>query len=507
MINSATQTRVAGGPRVTWLVAGLLLGGALGVGAMYATRGSPATSDAAGGESRGQSGGPGRAEREPGLVELSRDKWEAAGIEVAPARRGRLTLTRRVTGKLVPNEDRLAHIFSVVDGTVHEVRVRFGQRVGKGGVLAVIDSKEVGQTKLDLVKARLGVRIAQVNLDWQQTISKNTRALIEALDKGIGPQEIPERFRDQPMGTYREKLVSAYAKMDQTRAQYERTKSLSQRGSVSQQVYEQAKADYEAAQATLNALKEQSKFTIEQELIQAQQALEQAQVTEGTSRAALYILGYGAEQVDRMDALAQKEEVSHYTITAPFDGTIIRKDITLEERVGPGATSSLFELADLSTVWVQADIFEKDLPSLKILPDRTIQFRSSAYPDQRFKAEVFYTGEVVDPKTRTVGMTAAADNPERLLKPGMFVDIELPVGEAKDVLRVAESAIQTDEGRSFVFVYKGGMKFVRRGVTVGRKGEDDAEITAGLKDGEQIAVQGAFTLKSELNREQIGEGD
>lgn len=509
-MSTVPQTLKSSGTRTIWLVAGLLAGSALGAGVMYAARsgvGNPgAVSPPAGPPDAPKAGGD-REGHEPGVVELPRDKWEAAEVAVAPARRGRFTLTRRVTGKLTPNEDRLAHIYSLVPGTVHEVRVRFGQRVRKGETLAVIDSQEVGQAKLELVKNRLGVRIARVNLDWQRTTSENAQALIKAMDGGIDPQQIDERFRDRPMGTYREKLVSAYARTAQARAQYDRTKSLSQRGSVSQQQNEQARADHEAAQATLNALKEQARFTTRQELIQAEQALEQAQVAEEASRAALFILGYGAAQVDKMDTRNEGEAVAHYDITAPFDGTIIAKDVALRERVGPNATASLFDLADLSTVWVQADIFEKDLPSLKTLSEETIRFRASSYPDRRFEAKVFYTGEVVDPKTRTVRLTASVENTERLLKPGMFVDIELPVGEARDVLQVAESAVQSDEGRTFVFVHRGGAQFVRRGVTVGRRGEKEVEVTAGLKEGERVAVRGAFALKSELNREQIGGGD
>ncbi len=269
---------------------------------------------------------------------------------MAPARQASFTLTKWVTGKLTPNEDRLAHIYSLVEGTVHEVRVEFGQRVAVGDALAVIDSKEIGQSKLTLVRARLDARIARVNTDWKRTIHENTQALIKALEDGITPQEIADRFRDRPMGTYREELVSAYARFQQTRAQNERMANLSQRGSVSQSQFEEAKADYEAARATYNALMEQIKFSSEQELLQAEQTLEQAKVAEGASRSALYILGYSEEEVAGMDPLGEGEEVAHYAINAPFDGTILAKDVVVEERVGP--QTRLFDLADLSLVWV-----------------------------------------------------------------------------------------------------------------------------------------------------------
>jgi cobalt-zinc-cadmium efflux system membrane fusion protein len=440
----------------------------------------------------------------PGVVTMAAAKQESAGVVVEPARRGDLTLTKWVTGKVAPNEDRLAHIYSLVEGTVHEVEVGYGDRVKAGDALATIDSREVGQAKLALVQNRLDAEIARVNLEWKRTIAQNARALIEALDEGIGPQDVAGRFRDRPMGKYREEIVSAYARLEQLRAEHDRTAALVARQSVSQREYEKAKADYEAAQATFNALKEQARFTTQQELIQAQQALEQARVAEGASRSALYILGYGEAEVAAMDPLGEGEEVAHHAITAPFDGTILEKDVVIEERVGP--QTKLFDLADLATVWVQADLYERDLIGLADLKGRTLRFRSGSDPDRTFEAKVFYTGDVVDPETRTVRMMATAENPERRLKPGLFVEVEVPVGSAGSVVQVPRSAVQADAGETFVFVRRGPETFARRDVTLGREGPDVVEVVAGLEGGEPLAVAGAFALKAELKRGELGEG-
>lgn len=446
----------------------------------------------------------GHEEHAEGVVEMSPAKQESAGVVVEPARRGDLVLSKTVTGKVAANEDRLAHIYSLVEGTVHEVQVGYGDRVRKGEVLATIDSKEVGQAKLGLVRDRLQVRIARVNLKWKQTIAENTQALIRTLDEGATPSGIAETFHDRPMGTYREEILSAHARVYQTRAEYERSKALSQRGSVSQREYEKAKADNEAAQATFNALKEQARFTTEQESIQAQQAMEQAMVAEGTSRSALYILGYSEDQVGGMDPLGEGEEVAHYDISAPFDGTVLEKDVVVDERVGP--QTKLFDLADLSVVWVRADIFEKDLAGLAKLKGKTIRFRSASYPGRAFEARVFYTGEQVDPRTRTVPMMATAENPEGLLKPGLFVEVELPVGTAPSVVQVPKSAVQTDGGETFVFVRRAPGEFEKRAVSVGREGPSTVEVAEGLDGGEPVAVKGTFALKAELKRGELSEG-
>jgi multidrug efflux pump subunit AcrA (membrane-fusion protein) len=101
---------------------------------------------------------------------------------------------------------------------------------------------------------------------------------------------------------------------------------------------------------------------------------------------------------------------------------------------------------------------------------------------------------------------AAAENPDRVLKPGMFVEVELPVGSAEDVVQVPKSAIQADEGATFVFVQEAEEEFVRRDVAVGREGADVVEVTEGLRGGEPIAVRGTFALKAEMMRGELAEG-
>lgn len=487
------------------LLAGLVLGAAIGAGAFYVASGGPVTLRASrGGATQGAAEEHGEheegehGEEEPGVVHFPKEKWKAAGLEVAPAQRGEMTVVHAVTGKVTADEDQLAHIFPLVEGIVREVPVRYGDRVEAGAPLVIIDSKEVGQDKLALVQSRLEVKIARVNLDWKQTIYDNTQELIKVLtEESPNPQTLGERFQDRPMGTYRGQLVGSYARLHQARAEYERDKNLYERQVVSEQQYLRTKAVYEAAQATYNAQLEQIDFTSEQELIIARQQLEQAQVAEKSNVATLIILGYGQDEVASMDPLAEKSQVSFYAIEAPFAGTITAKDVVLEERVG--TTTKLLDLTNLSDVWVQADIYEKDLPLLASLRGRTIRFRVEAYPERTFDAEVFYTGDIVDPATRTVRMMAETDNPDRLLKPGQFVTIELPAGTESGVLQVPASAVVEDRQETFVFVHQGGEEFERRDVTIGRRvPEQVAEITAGLEAGEPVAVAGTFALKTEL---------
>lgn len=493
---------------------GLVAGMALGAGALIAvartdmaprwlTTGT--TASGAGADERDADDEGEHGNHAEGVVDFPEEKWKPAGLEIAPARRDSLTLVQTVTGRVTPNEDRLAHIYSLVEGIVHEVRVRYGDRVEAGAELAVIDSREVGQAKLALVAARQDVRIATVNAEWAETTNRNVQALIVDLEAEPPVQEVVARFEGRPMGEYREQLLSSYAQMRQARAENERDQNLYQRNVLSEKDYLRTKAAFESALAKFKGLMEQIKFTSEQELIRAKQALEQAQVAEGSARSSLMILGYSQGEVAAMDPLSEGEEVAHYTIDAPFAGTITEKDVVIDERVGP--TTKLFDVTDLASVWIQADIYAKDLGLVAGLQGQTIRFRTDAYPGRTFEAEVFYTGDIVDPQTRTVRVMAEVDNPDRLLKPGQFATIELTAGTETGVLQVPDSAILEDRDETYVFVHKGGEEFERRDVTVGRRvPERVAEIAAGLAPGEPVVVGGAFALKSALQGEGLGEG-
>ena len=104
-------------------------------------------------------------------------------------------------------------------------------------------------------------------------------------------------------------------------------------------------------------------------------------------------------------------------------------------------------------------------------------------------------------------MTAVAENAKRLLKPGMFVEVELQAAELPGVLAAPVDAVQQHENKQFVFVHVKGDEFVRRDVTTGRSSSDMIEITSGLHEGDKIVVQGGFFLKSQMLAEQFADED
>ena len=186
------------------------------------------------------------------------------------------------------------------------------------------------------------------------------------------------------------------------------------------------------------------------------------------------------------------------SIVAPFDGTIIDKTCVLSQKAE--TADRLFTVADLSDVWVQANIPESDFGLLAKFQNGTIHVTAAAYPGRAFEARLLSVGSVVDPATRTVALLAQTKNPDNLLKLDMFVRIVLDTTAKTHVLTVPAAAVVEIEGRKGVFRPSGsdGRTFTFHPVKLGREAEGRQVVLAGLEPGQQIVTQGAFLLKSEL---------
>ncbi len=442
------------------------------------------------------------------IVSISKDKIESIGLKTIAALRSSWPERLRVTGRLEINESREAHVSSLVDGVIREVPVKLGQTVKRGDILAYIDSREVGEAKLQLVKDKLQLTLAKKTNQWYGTIQKNTSALLAMLREGQTLSAIDKAFQDRPVGTYRGQLVSALARLNRAKADFDRIQLLGADAIIAQKRVFHAREEYESADATYRALMEQIRFDAQQQSLDAQQELQVAEAAVAISRSHLLILGYSNKDIVSMVPLAEAERVAYYPIRSPIAGTVISKDAPLSQYVD--RKTELMEIADLSTIWLRADVFEKDLDTIRGLQDQSVLFQVGSYPGQRFTAAIFSLGAVVDDETRAARLLANVDNSKRLLKPGMFVEVELTPHNDADVLQLPASAIQRHAGATFVFIADGADGadgtdgadgadgFERRDVTIGRSTSELVEIKAGLIDEELAVIKGGFALKSEM---------
>jgi cobalt-zinc-cadmium efflux system membrane fusion protein len=214
-------------------------------------------------------------------------------------------------------------------------------------------------------------------------------------------------------------------------------------------------------------------------------------------------MGFSPAEVAAMDPALEKDKVALYSMRAPFAGTVIGKFASLSERVSP--QMHVVQLADLSKVWVEADVPEADAPFLEGIAGKSLQFRIDGPDPKVWSAKVFAPGDMVDKDTRAIPVRAVADNRGRKLRPGMFVKVELTRGAGDPVVQVPASAIQHHDNRTFVFVPEDNDTFRRVDVTPGRESASMVEISAGLTAGQTVVVEGGFALKSEMLRKLLSE--
>jgi len=209
-----------------------------------------------------------------------------------------------------------------------------------------------------------------------------------------------------------------------------------------------------------------------------------------------------ADTLRMMGVAPEKLSGSVFPLTAPFAGTVIEKKAVLGGLAQPD--TSLFTVADLSTLWIESDLFEKDLGKVKIGAHATVTL--SAYPGEVFKGRLTYISSTMNKETRTVKARVEVPNPDGRLKPEMFATVAIDTGGSVKALRVPEDAVLLMQGQSTVFVAERG-GFEPRAVEVGERAQGYAVLKSGVAAGERVVASGAYALKARLLKSQIGDAD
>ncbi len=197
-------------------------------------------------------------------------------------------------------------------------------------------------------------------------------------------------------------------------------------------------------------------------------------------------------QIAELDRTRQARKTLR--IDAPQDGFVMEKNVVAGQMADAGM--KMYRLADLGLVWVQAQIYEKDLAYIKLGQEATVTL--DYLPDREFRGRVTYIYPSVDEKTRTAQVRMEFHNPGYFLKPGMFAFVRAACELEPSVLLVPDMAVLRSGEKTTVFVTREGGKFEPRTVTLGPQGENDNyEVLAGLKEGERIVTSGQFMLDSE----------
>ncbi len=261
-----------------------------------------------------------------------------------------------------------------------------------------------------------------------------------------------------------------------------------------------AKAGFLAAveryeMATLSFNREEKlwkeKISSEQDYLEKRQALTETTIEKRAAEQKLHAIGFDESYLKKLSS-KPKQLLTRFEIKAPFEGTIIEKHIVLGELVG--AESAVYIVADLSSVWVDLQVYPKDLKYIEKSQEVIIS-ADSEIPDA--SGIISYVGPIVRAESRTALARVVLLNQSGVFRPGLFITAKVAVSKTPATVVVPKNAIQSLEGQKCVFI-KDDHGFEPAFVEIGLANTSYVEIISGLAAGQEYVAKGAFTLKSKI---------
>ena len=223
----------------------------------------------------------------------------------------------------------------------------------------------------------------------------------------------------------------------------------------------------------------------------APEALRNAQDLLAAARRRLEYWDISAEQIDHLERTG--EITKTLTLVAPFDGVVMEKMVVAGQSVMPGM--KLYRLANLSTVWVEGDVFEQDIALIHV--GAGVRVELAAYPGRTFAGRVSFILPVVEEQSRTGRVRVVLANPRGLIKPGMYATLLFDASLGRDLLNLpAEAVVQTGE-RNLVFVVAGDGALEPREVTLGGRADGRIEVRSGVTEGQRVVASANFLIDAE----------
>jgi cobalt-zinc-cadmium efflux system membrane fusion protein len=440
--------------------------------------------------------------RESSDVKLSGEQLKLASIKDIPASIGDVDVEIQLTGEVSLNLDHTAHIEPSVPGKVRSVSGNLGDTVSSGETIAVIESSELGTAKASYLEKRQQLELARTDYARVKKIHDNTERMLDLLSAAKSIESL-DSIKNLDMGEYRSALVTSFSEMTFAHSIYQREKELHGKAISSKGDLLDAENAFRKAEAEYKAAVDQVSFSIKRDLLEKKRAMELAELTLEAMERDLHLLGLGSGEIHKLtNGEKSHGSLAYYTVQAPFDGTVIEKHIAKGELVTED--SEIFLISNLNTVWIIASVYEKDIPRISKGQNATVKVKS--YPDKSFEGKVAWISDKIDEETRTLKVRIEVDNKSRLLKPGMFAEIGLGVEKKRGVLVIPASALQSQKGKTIVFIREDKTTFESRQVTTGARSMSEVEITSGLKEGDRVVVEGGFLLKSESEKAGFEEG-
>jgi cobalt-zinc-cadmium efflux system membrane fusion protein len=361
----------------------------------------------------------------------------------------------------------------------------------------ILSEPKLANMQLQIEEAKAGPLVRAVSatgsVGYDQLhlarIRPMARGRIEALDVNAGDRVVAGQrlavLDNFDLSAAHSKVLSAEAALNQAKAQlaaasaaYDRAANLIRSGLVTQ-------AELEARRATV-ATMEADLRTKEAELRQYHE--EEARLSPLRPAAA----GTGSSS-------DQPPADSRGAIVAPFAGVVDSVSVATGEIVDPA--TPIFTVSDLSTVWVQADVAERDLGTVKL--GDAVEVRVNAFPGRVFTGRITYIPDAIEPTTGMAKVRCEVPNPDDALRVNMFATVTILSPQGGDGVMVPSESLQEVNGQSVVFIPTGDRRFARRSVHTGLVANGKTQVTNGLAAGTPVVGEGSYWLKAALMQSTI----
>ena len=403
-------------------------------------------------------------------VKLDPEALESAGIEIEGVTSRPAVALLEVTGSVEADPPQTQAVSPLVPGRVEKVFVAIGDRVSAGQTLATIASSEITEAYGKLHEAENRLALARKNLQR-----------VQRSENRIG-------------------VLTAKAKLDEADATLKRTRRLIELGAGAGKDLIAAETAFKTAQAEYDF---QRNITLNKEIQEAEGEVKSAEIDFNHQRRSLQSLGVSLREGDD-DA----QNVALVPIRAPLSGLVSERLVSAGSGIQAG--QQMFTLSNISSVWITASVPQQQLGLINIGSLATI--KSTALGDQTINARVTYIDPGINEDTRTAKVRLAVENPGERLRAGMFVEVGFQTGTDSatgEELVVNADAIQRVGEKTVVFVPRENEAgaFEVREVETGGDVNGYTRIKNGLKLGEKVVTKGSFTLKTVLQKGDLGEGE
>lgn len=420
-------------------------------------------------------------------ITLSPEQLKAAGIEIEPIGEqlaAEIGLTA-AAGRIEANAYRSVPATALVGGIVKEVRAGLGDYAKKGEILAIIFSNEFAEAQSRYISLKTEVENARANFE-------RTGRLVAINQPGKSELDAAAR-----------QLKSAEAALTEMQNRFARTNRLIAIGAASREELDQDTTRLRTAEAELAEARSRYERALKlleinpETKSQNEEAMNRLRTLQGELAAARQRLFLFGLDTSRIDALNDPGRISgDMPLFAPISGTITGRQVNPGEVIE--ANREILRVTDLSTVWVIAEVVERDLATLRIGGGANIY--TETFPDRVFRGRITYIDPAIDEKTRTAKVRIEIANPGQTLRLGMYVNIGFAGLQKSErtVPTVSSSAVQEINGRSVIFLATSDpAKFEIRYVRVGNEKGGRVPIIEGANTGDRVVTKGAFLLRAE----------